>query len=94
MLRYLAPIATTTPARYRFISRRGVAMSPTAAVDEYFNTIKPAFALTSSIGASSKFPFSNAEKYGSERSSQGAGPDTGQVEAAACVRGTTQLAAL
>lgn len=64
VLRYLAPIATTTPARYRFISRRGVAMSPTAAVDEYFNTIKPAFALTSSIGASSKFPFSNAEKYG------------------------------
>ena len=63
VLRYMAPIATTSPARYRFISRRGVAMSPTSAVDEYFETIKPAFKLTSSIGASRKFPFSNAEKY-------------------------------
>jgi hexosaminidase len=63
VLRYLAPIATTTPERYRFISRRGVAISPVAAVDSHFETIKPSFKLTSSLSASRNFPFSNVEKY-------------------------------
>jgi hexosaminidase len=63
VLRYLAPIATSSPARYRFISRRGVAMSATAAVDAYFETIKPKFELTSSMSASRNFPFSNVQNY-------------------------------
>ena len=63
VLRYLAPIATSSPARYRFISRRGVAMSPTAAVDDYFATIKPDFKLSSSMSASRKFPFTNVQNY-------------------------------
>lgn len=64
VMRYMAPIATESPARYRFISRRGRAISPTAAVDEYFATITPRFDITSSMKDSWNFPFDKAENYG------------------------------
>lgn len=64
VLQYMAPIATESPARYRFISRRGRAISPTAAVDEYFKTITPSFNITSSMTDSWQFSFDKAENYG------------------------------
>lgn len=64
ILRYMAPIATDRPAAYRFISRRAVAISPTSAVDEYFDVIYPRFDITSSMGDSPKFSFDKAEGYG------------------------------
>lgn len=63
-LQYMAPIATDSPARYRFISRRGLAVSPVAAVDGYFATITPTFDITSSMGDSWQFAFDKAENYG------------------------------
>lgn len=63
-LRYLAPIATDTPAAYRFVSRRALAISPVAAVDAHFETLKPRFDITSSMGDRAKFSFDKAEGYG------------------------------
>lgn len=61
---YREPIATSTPARYSFISRRGKASSPEAAVEAHFRTITPKFDITSSMSDSEKFSFDKAEGYG------------------------------
>ncbi len=63
-LRYLAPIATNTPAAYRFVSRRALAISPTVAVDDYFEVITPAFDITSSMSDRAQYSFDKAEGYG------------------------------
>ena len=61
---YTDPIATTTPAEYSFVARRGKATSTTAAVNTHFMTITPKFNITSSIPESEKFSFDKAENYG------------------------------
>ena len=61
---YTAPIATKSPAEYLFVSRRGEACSPEAAVAAHFKTIAPSFVITSSMGDSEKFSFEKAQGYG------------------------------
>lgn len=63
-IEYIEPIATSTPAHYSFISRRGKASSPKAAVEAHFRTITPKFDITSSMPESKKFSFDKAEGYG------------------------------
>lgn len=63
ILRYVAPIATDRPAAYRFMSRRALALSPTAAVHEYFEVLTPRYTLKSSMGESEEFSYSRAENY-------------------------------
>ena len=57
-------IPTSKPLAYYFISRRGKASSPKAAVAEHFRTITPAFSLTSSMDDSERFSFEKAQGYG------------------------------
>lgn len=61
---YTKPITTDKPAQYIFVSRRGRAHSPEAAVAEYFKTITPAFNTTSSMTDREQFSFDKAEGYG------------------------------
>lgn len=61
---YTEPIATDKPAEYSFISRRGAAQSPKAAVSSHFKTITPAFNITSSMPESERYSFDKAENYG------------------------------
>ena len=61
---YTEPIATSTPAEYSFIARRGRARSTIAAVSEHFKTLTPSFNITSSMPESEKFSFDKTENYG------------------------------
>lgn len=61
---YTKPIATTKPERYVFVSRRGNATSPEAAVDGYFRTLKPQFTITSSMPEHATMTFAKAQGYG------------------------------
>ena len=61
---YTAPIKTSVPQRYAFVSRRGEAQSPEAAVEARFRTITPAFTITSSMSDREKFSYAKAEGYG------------------------------
>ena len=61
---YTDGIRTSKPAEYSFVSRRGSAHSPEAAVAAHFKTITPAFNITSSMTDSEKFSFDKAEAYG------------------------------
>lgn len=61
---YIEPISTSKPAKYSFISRRGKAESPRAAVAAHFKTITPKFDITSSMDDSERFSFDKAEGYG------------------------------
>ena len=61
--RYTEPIKTTYPARYQFISRRGTGVSPLTAHASYYRRAYPKVAVTSSMGESTKFPYSNAATY-------------------------------
>ena len=61
---YTEPIATTSPAHYSFVSRRGKASSPEAAVEQHFRTITPAFKITSSMDDREAFSFEKAQGYG------------------------------
>lgn len=63
-VKYMEPISTSKPSAYYFISRRGKASSPKAAVAEHFRTITPAFSLTSSMDDSERFSFEKAQGYG------------------------------
>lgn len=63
-LLYCEPIVTDKPAAYTFVSRRGRAVSPIAAVSAHFKTIMPAFDITSSMGDAERFSFDKAESYG------------------------------
>lgn len=64
IVKYTEPISTSKPSAYYFISRRGKASSPKAAVAEHFRTITPAFSLTSSMDDSERFSFEKAQGYG------------------------------
>lgn len=64
VVKYMEPISTSKPSAYYFISRRGKASSPKAAVAEHFRTITPAFSLTSSMDDSERFSFEKAQGYG------------------------------
>lgn len=61
--KYTTPVATSTPELYRFISRRGTGRSPYTATVEYYKTITPAVAITSSIPENPRSPFSRAAQY-------------------------------
>lgn len=61
---YDGAIATSKPALYSFISRRGRAFSPEAAVEAHFRTITPKFDISSSMPESERFTFDKAEGYG------------------------------
>lgn len=61
---YTKPIATTKPERYVFVSRRGNATSPEAAVDGYFRTLMPQFTITSSMPQHATMTFAKAQGYG------------------------------
>ena len=61
---YTKPITTAKPERYVFVSRRGNAKSPEAAVDGYFRTLKPQFTITSSMPEHSSMTFAKAQGYG------------------------------
>lgn len=61
---YTSPITTDSPSHYSFVSRRGTASSPEAAVDGYFKTITPAFDITSSMTDRERYAFDKAEGYG------------------------------
>lgn len=61
---YTEAIKTTKPERYSFVSRRGKAHSPEAAVEGYFRTIKPQFTITSSMPQHSSMTFAKAQGYG------------------------------
>ena len=61
---YTKPIATLKPERYVFVARRGSALSPEAAVEGYFRTLKPQFTLTSSMPQHSTMTFAKAQEYG------------------------------
>lgn len=61
--RYTGPVRTAQPHRYRFFTRYKTARSPYAADKSYWRTVTPAVAITTSMGESEKFPYSNAEGY-------------------------------
>lgn len=61
---YSAPIATATPEHYAFSVRRGESFSPEAGVEGRFRQLHPKVKITSSIGESSRYPYSGAEGYG------------------------------
>ena len=63
-IRYTKPIDTNNPKEYYFISRRGKATSPEAAVDSHFRTITSPFKITSSMDDSERFSFEKAQGYG------------------------------
>lgn len=62
--RYIGPIKTSTPERYAFRVRQGEAFSPEAGVKGRFRMLQPKVAITSSIAASERYPYSGAEGYG------------------------------
>ena len=62
--KYEGPIATFKPETIAFVSRRGEAYSPEAAVEKYFKTLTPAFTITSSMSDTERFSFVKAQQYG------------------------------
>ena len=61
--RYQSPVRTDKPHQYRFFTRYKTARSPYVADKSYYRTLAPAFALSTSMGESTGFPYTNAEKY-------------------------------
>ncbi len=61
--RYTGAISTKQPHLYRFFSRYQTARSPYAAVAAHYRTIRPAVTITTSMGESAKFPYTNAATY-------------------------------
>ncbi|MDE6624331.1 MAG: family 20 glycosylhydrolase, partial [Alistipes sp.] len=60
---YVGPIRTAKPHRYLLHSRYRTARSPQVAVKAYYRTIAPAVTITTSMGESSRFPYTNASGY-------------------------------
>ncbi len=60
---YTRPLRTGQPHRYRFFTRYGTARSPYAAHRSYYRTITPAVTISTSMGESEKFPYTNASNY-------------------------------
>lgn len=61
--RYTAPLKTDQPHRYRFFTRYKTGRSPFVADKSYYRTIRPALTITTSMGESAKFPYTNASMY-------------------------------
>ena len=61
---YRGAIATTSPERFSFRTRRAGARSPEAAVEAHWRTLRPKVKITSSIAQSERYPYTNAEGYG------------------------------
>lgn len=62
-LRLSRPLRTDKPHLYRFYSRYKTARSPYVADKSYWQTIAPAVGITTSMGESTKFPYTNASNY-------------------------------
>ena len=60
---YTHPLRTDMPHRYRFFTRYRTGRSPYVADASYWRTIRPALTITSSMGESEKFPYTNASTY-------------------------------
>jgi len=63
-VKYDGAITTSKPERYSFVTRRGKAVSPEAAVDGYFRVLRPQFTITSSMPQHSSMTFAKAQGYG------------------------------
>lgn len=61
--RYTAPLKTGRPHRYRFFTRYKTGRSPMVADKSFYRTIRPALTITTSMGESAKFPYTNASTY-------------------------------
>lgn len=61
--RYTGPLRTDKPHRYRFFTRYKTGRSPFAAHKSYYRTVAPAVTITTSMGESSRFPYTNAAQY-------------------------------
>lgn len=61
--RYTRPVRTGKPHLYRFFTRYKTGRSPYVADKSYYRKITPAVAITTSMGESGQFPFTNATGY-------------------------------
>ena len=61
--RYTGPIKTDKPHLYRFLTRYKTGRSPYAADKSYYRTLAPAVTITTSMGESTQFPYTNASAY-------------------------------
>ena len=61
--RYTGPIKTEKPHLYRFLTRYKTGRSPYAADKSYYRTLAPAVTITTSMGESTQFPYTNASAY-------------------------------
>ena len=61
--RYTGPVRTAKPHRYRFFTRYKTARSPFVADKSRWRAITPAVGITTSMGESAKFPYTNASNY-------------------------------
>ena len=61
--RYTAPIQTTNPKAYQFQSRYGTGRSPRVAHTSYYKRLYPKVVVSSSMGESTQFPYTNAAQY-------------------------------
>ena len=62
-LRLTRPLRTDKPHLYRFYSRYKTARSPYVTDKSYWRTLAPAVTITTSMGESGKFPYTNAATY-------------------------------
>ena len=62
-LRLTRPLRTDKPHLYRFYSRYKTARSPYVTDKSYWRTLAPAVTITTSMGESEKFPYTNAATY-------------------------------
>ena len=61
--RYTGPVRTDKPHLYRFLTRYKTGRSPYVADKSYYRTIAPAVTITTSMGESTQFPYTNASAY-------------------------------
>lgn len=60
---YTGPLKTDRPHRYRFLTRYKSGHSPLTADKSFYRTIRPALTITTSMGESTKLPYTNAAMY-------------------------------
>ena len=61
--RYTGPSKTDKPHLYRFLTRDKTGRSPYAADPSYYRPLAPAVTITTSLGESTQFPYTNASAY-------------------------------
>ena len=61
--RYTGPVKTEKPHLYRFLTRYKTGRSPYVADKSYYRTLAPAVTITTSMGESTQFPYTNASAY-------------------------------